>query len=121
MVTIAVISFALIFPRNNSAHRATEVGVLFLLAALAAVLVRQSYYWELSPQCLLLHKLWKRKQIPWNEVTSVGWLRRMSGTFRINIGHQIEDYDRLYIEPSNQAAFIVALREFAPHADFELE
>jgi len=45
----------------------------------------------------------------------------MSGTFRINIGHQIEDYDRLYIELNDQAGFIAALREFAPHADFELE
>jgi hypothetical protein len=45
----------------------------------------------------------------------------MSGTFRINIGHRIEDYDRLYIEPSDQAAFIAALRQFAPHANFEIE
>jgi hypothetical protein len=45
----------------------------------------------------------------------------MSGTFSISIGHRIEDYDRLYIEPSDQAGLIAALRKFAPHATFELE
>jgi hypothetical protein len=106
-------------PRTNHAHRAIEIADVLVLVAV--VLADRSIYWELNPQCLILHKLWKRKQIPWNEVTDVGWLGNMSGTFRINIGHQIEDYDRLYIEPSDEAGFIAALREFAPHADFELE
>jgi hypothetical protein len=95
--------------------------ILFFVATLAGVAAIRSIYWELSPQCLILHKLWKRKQIPWSEVTEIGWLGNMSGTFRINIGHQIEDYDRLYIELNDQTGFIAALRKFAPHANFELE
>jgi hypothetical protein len=103
-------------------HLATNVSAaLFLLALFAASEARRFYYWEMSPQCLLIRKLWKRRQIPWDEVTRVGWRGNMSGTFSIGIGHQIEDYDRLYIEPSDQAGFIAALRKFAPHANFELE
>jgi len=105
-----------------SPNRATEVPVaLFLLGSLALVVTYRSVYWELSPRCLLIRKLWTKKQIPWNEVTRVGWLGTRSGTFSISIGHAIENYDRFYIEPRDQARFIAAVREFAVHATFELE
>jgi hypothetical protein len=61
-----------------------------------------------------------RREIPWAEVTVVGWLGPMSGTFRINVGNRIEDYDRLYIEPSDPAGLTAALHKFAPHANFDL-
>jgi hypothetical protein len=45
----------------------------------------------------------------------------MSGTFRVNVGRRIEEYDRLYIEPSDRAGLAAALRKYAAHAKFELE
>jgi len=39
----------------------------------------------------------------------------------VSIGHRIEDYDRLYFEPSDQAALIAALRKFALQASFEID
>jgi len=45
----------------------------------------------------------------------------MSGTFSVSIGHRVEDYERLYIEPADQAGLIAALREFASQASFEVD
>lgn len=107
---------------NNAERFLTEVcTALFLLGCALAAVAYRSMYWELSPRCLLLRTLWKVREIPWNEITRVGWLGNMSGTFSIGVGHRMEDYDRLYIEPSDQAGFIAALRGYAPHATFELE
>lgn len=111
------------FLRPNNAEKvlAEACTEFALLGCAVATVAYRSIYWELTPRCLLLRKLWKTKEIPWNEITRVGWLGNMSGTFSISVGHRMEDYDRLYIEPSDQTGFIVALRKYAPHAVFELE
>ncbi|WP_377819802.1 hypothetical protein [Acidicapsa dinghuensis] len=99
-----------------------KAGVItFLLVSVAAIEADRFIYWELGPQCLLIRKLWKKKEIPWDDVTNVGWLGNMSGTFCISVGHCVENYDRLYIEPSNSPEFVAALRKFGPHINFELE
>ena len=104
-------------------HRSLTVAWIALppLGAAALSLGVRWVYWELTPSRLIVRRLWKRKEIPWNEVTEVGWLGPMSGTFRINVGHRIEDYDRLYFEPSDQAGLAAALRKFATHATFNLD
>jgi hypothetical protein len=107
---------------NTPVDIVTQVcAALVLLGTLVVVVAYRFIYWELSPKGLLIQKLWKRRQIPWNEITRVGWLGVMSGTFSISIGRQIEDYDRLYFEPSDRAGLTDALRKFAPHATFEID
>jgi len=91
-----------------------------VIAIAVGFLTYRYVYWELTPDCLIVRKLWMRREIPWAEVTVVGWLGPMSGTFRINVGNRIEDYDRLYIEPSDPAGLTAALHKFAPHANFDL-
>lgn len=94
----------------------------FILIFLGAgALPVYSVYWDLTPDCIVMRKLWRKREIPWTEVTRVGWLGNFSGTFSISVGHRIEDYDRLYIEPRDRTRFIAAFRKFAPHATFELE
>ena len=99
-----------------------EVCLALTLVLLSAAFLAFKYtYWELTPNYLLVRRLWRRRRIPWTEVTEVGWMGTMSGTFRINVGHRIEDYDRLYMEPSDHARFREALQRLAPHAKFDLD
>lgn len=116
---ISVLQFALLIARNRT------VAVLWIASSLtgmaAGFVVYRYVYWELTPDCLTVRRLWRKRDIPWIEVTDVGWLGSMSGTFRVNVGHRIEDYDRLYIEPSDRASLTAALHKFAPHATFDLE
>jgi hypothetical protein len=94
------------------------IGYLFALTGLVSL---RSICWELTPSCLIVRRLWTKREIPWAEVREVGWLGPMSGTFRVNVGHRIEDYDRLYFEPSDRAGLAAALHKFAPHANFEID
>jgi hypothetical protein len=96
-------------------------AALFLVGLLAAVANYRFVYWELGPGGLLVRRFWQQTQIEWSEVTGVGWRGNFSGTFRVNIGHRIENYARLYIEPFDRAGLTAALRKFAPHATFELQ
>jgi hypothetical protein len=84
-------------------------------------IAKKTNYWELDSKCLRIRKLRMKRDIPWNEVTDVGWLGNRSGTIRVNIGHNTADYDRLYLEPDDLAGLIAELRKFAPHAEFEIE
>jgi hypothetical protein len=119
LALIPVIQFVLLIPRNRPLAIA---GIASFLIAIAAGFLAYRYdYWEFTPDCLTVRRFWRKRDIPWNEVTDVGWLGSMSGTFRVNVGHRIEDYDRLYIEPSDRAGLTAALHKFAPHATFDLE
>lgn len=58
---------------RSSRNFIAEVGAsTFLIAGIAAIAADRFIYWELSPQCLLIRKLWKREVISWSEVTKVG-------------------------------------------------
>ncbi len=121
MLAVAACGLLLAMQLLSHPNRLTGASIaLFVLGCAAAIITYRSIYWESSPRCLLLRKLWQRKEIPWKEITRVGWLGNTSGTFSISVGHRIEDYDRIYIEPSDQAGFIAALRKYASEASFEL-
>ena len=106
----------------NERHKLLVIlwAVSFLLLP-GGFLALRYIYWEPTPECLIVRKFWRKREIPWSEVTDVGWRGTMSGTFRVNVGHRIEDYDRLYFEPSDRVGLADALRKFAPHAKFDLE
>jgi hypothetical protein len=108
--------------RPSELHKllATLWALSFLLLP-GGFLALRYIYWEPTPDCLIVRRLWRKREIPWSEVTYVGWRGTMSGTFRVNVGHRIEEYERLYFEPSDRAGLADALRKFAPHANFKLD
>lgn len=118
-----IVNFAVQLARPNNPHRDIVVGIaVFVLVLLALSFAAfRSVYWDLTASGIVMHQLWKRREIPWSEVRSVGRLGNTSGAFSISIGHQIEDYDRVYIEPNNQNEFIAEIRRLAPNADFGID
>lgn len=113
--------FQLAHPNNLEKPIFEAISVFTLLALVAVFLAIRSVYWDFTPECLVVRRLWTKREVAYSEVRRVGWLGSMSGTFSISIGHLIENYDRLYIEPGDQAGFVAALRKYAPQADFELD
>lgn len=114
------LALEVIRPSTSNLSLAAGWLALFILGT-GFILALRHIYWQLTPDCLIVRKLWRKKEILWGEVTEVGWLGPMSGTFRLSVGHRIEEYDRIYFEPSDQTGLADALRKFAPQANFDLE
>ncbi len=93
---------------------------LWIASIPLTVLSSSLTYWEVDSTCLRQRNLWKKKEIPWTEVTRVGRFGFTTDTIKISCGHSVEDYGWLYAEPRNRCEFLDELRRFAPHAEFGL-
>ena len=101
-------------PRWNAQPIFAEI--LWAIAALAVSLAVLAYfftYWEMDATCFRERRLWRKKEIAWPEVRSVGKLGYFSGTVSARYGHSIEDYCTIYAEPKDYNNFVEALRRFA--------
>lgn len=113
----AFLSIALI---SSHGYLAAFWGTASLIALAGGGMGSLGVYWETSPDFLIVRRLWRRREIPWSEVREIRWLDRTSGILSVDIGHRVEDYDWLDLEPSDSDGFIAESRKYAPQAKFEL-
>lgn len=104
----------------NRDHLKDILPAFALIVGSLSLLEFQFTYLELTSDCLRKRRLWKKIEIPWNEVTRVSWLGFAQHAVMISYGHQPEDYGWLAASPGNRKDFIAALHKYAPHATFEL-
>jgi hypothetical protein len=76
-------------------------------------------YWELDMACLRQRRIWKVKEIAWQDVTRVSRLGFSSKNVMISYGRVPEDCAYILANPCNCDRFIEALHRFAPHAEFD--
>jgi hypothetical protein len=118
LILAFVVCIFCLIPRHK--YLAALWGATLLIALSASVWAYLSTYWEVTPDCLIVRRLWRKKEIPWPEVREIRWLDRTSGALSVDIGHRVEDYDWFEPEPSDMDGFIAALREHAQQATFQL-
>jgi hypothetical protein len=109
---------------NASLWRAHPIAAWTVLAiwALAVPLAVLAYYftcWEMDATCFRERRLWRKKEIAWPEVRSIGKLGYFAGTVSVRYGHTIEDYGTIYADPTNHDSFVETLHRFASQATFD--
>jgi hypothetical protein len=77
-------------------------------------------YWEFDSACLRERKLWKVKEIAWQDVTRIRRLGFSNRNMMISYGRVPEDCGYLVANPINRNGFIAAMRLFAPHAEIDI-
>jgi hypothetical protein len=93
---------------------------VLILSVLLFVLSHFLTYWELAPTFLLERKLWKKKQIAWQDVTRISAPGFSSDKVKISFGRVPENCSYIIANPSSRNKFIAALRRFAPNADCDV-
>jgi len=92
-----------------------------------ASLVLNSYfvYWELDSVSIRERRFWKKKEVPWGEVTRVGCSHPkapQSGYLEVDYVRPAPKSGRGHIRanPVNRREFLAELRRLAPNANFDL-
>jgi hypothetical protein len=110
----------ILFDWNFSTFWKVRLAAIILLSIVISFLNTIFSYYELNSDCLRLRKLWKKKEIPWSEVTRVGRLGFSNHDLKIYYGRRIENYDLLVISPWHQTRFIEQMKTLAPNVQFDL-
>ena len=95
-------------------------GALILVAALFEYFMPNFIYSELDATCLCVHKLCKKKEIAWQEVTSAGRFGFGTDDVIVRFGHQMEDYGYILTQPADRDEFLAAIHQYAPQAKIDM-
>jgi hypothetical protein len=101
-------------------------GAVALLVAFGAVLcfsLPLFNYLDCESIGLRAHGLWRTKVIPWKDVTHVGPVKpKLPKFIVIEYAREASLTGRGHIgfAPKKREVFVAALRQFAPHAEFEV-
>jgi hypothetical protein len=108
--------------RSRSLYPPWRVSLvaLLILTICLSILTSAFTYWELDTAHLRRRRLWRVKEIAWQDVTRVGRFGFSGKKVKINYGRVPEDYAYILADPSNCERFIEALRRFATHAEFDV-
>jgi hypothetical protein len=108
--------------RSRSIYFPWEISFVAVstLSVLLFILSHFFTYWELDSTCLRERKLWMKKEIAWQDVTSVRRFGFSSDKVMICYGRVPENCGYILANPSNRDGFIVTLRRFVPEAHFDV-
>ena len=99
------------------------IALLWAISASLMSILPFLTYWDFESDGLRERRLWRTKTIPWAEVTYVGpWESASSKWVAIEYERKapLSDRGRVIVTPARRKAFIAALRQFAPQAEFEI-
>jgi hypothetical protein len=96
-----------------------------VLLASERVLVQRFIYWDVDDDGLRERRLWKKKEVAWRNVRHVGaWNPKQPASDYLAIDFTrsapAPGRSRIIANPEDRAAFIAALRRFAPQAAFDV-
>jgi hypothetical protein len=117
--------FLLLSTRHPEPLKRSFAAVFILLASLK-VLSRVFIYWDLKPTGLRERRMWHTREVPWQEIASVGsWNPKQPASDCLAIDYArpapLSDRGRILASPADRKQFIAAVRRFAPHAAFDPE
>jgi hypothetical protein len=105
----------------------TVAPFVFLSLALIKLISRNYIYWELDSSGLHVRKIWGKKEfvVAWDKVIAVrNFIPGVSWDGKVSVYYEppipTNGFRYVVTTPERRNEFIAALREFAPHAKFEV-
>lgn len=117
----------LAFLVHRNAHRAAIVFLSIYLLFLGSLHIFKYLfiYWDLNADSLRERRFLNTKDVAWQEVNYIGPSDpRYPSTSNLVIDYArpapMSDRGRIYACPRDREKFLISLRQFAPHAEFDL-
>jgi hypothetical protein len=109
----------------GKSHRGADglLALAWLACSATWFSVHAFTFWDFESSGLRERRLWKTTMIPWTEVTYIGpWQSAKSKWIAVEYERKtpLSDRGRIVAIPARREAFIAALRQFAPQAQFEI-
>jgi len=92
------------------------------LLALLRILNNFFVYWECNTSGLRERRIWRNKDVPWEEIRQVGKWRPKDETVAVIFARPAPSFTSgcITADPADRAGFLAALCQYAPQADFDL-
>jgi hypothetical protein len=114
-------------PRSPTELARYGCPFVFLSLALIKLISRNYIYWELDSGGLHARKIWGKREfvVAWDKVVAVrNFIPGISWDGRVSVYYEppipTNGFRYVVTTPERRNEFIAALREFAPHAKFEV-
>ena len=92
--------------------------LLALLRILNSIIV----YWECAPSGLRERRIWRIKDVQWDQVRQIGRWKPKDDTVAVIFARPapLSTSGCIVADPTDRAGFLAALRQYAPLANFKL-
>ena len=111
--------------RSSTSGLYGVTAALWAMAGSSLALNSRFVYWELDSACIREHWFWKKREVPWEEVTRVCCSHPKapkSGYLEVDYVRPAPTSSRGQIRanPTNRQEFLAELRRLATNADFDV-